>query len=382
MENKSNRQVYLDSLKGLAALGVFFGHFYCIFYALCDYKPGLSDKITRLLDAPSPISAWIDGQFMTCIFCVISGYLVNLKSAKTGKELGKKVLLRYFRFMLPLIGSNLIVFVLDFWKGFHTQEFGYLMRNSWLTCFYREPVSFRSALKETLTLGYATNGPLWMLRPLFTGSCMIMLYGLIREKTQKKVVRTGFFVTVILLAFLLRNVFLPHLLFACYLGILLNWLWSTRLSFFAHLRENKVVNAVFFLFSVAMSSGLHGIIYNFLLTKTTVPAWLAMNDYWHVFYAFLFLYPIKNLSLIQKFLTCRPLQKLGTLCFGIFVLHWPLLCSFSLQFYLKNQNRASYSVLFILNWAATTILVLLISYLYHITFEHISACALKKIKYL
>lgn len=382
MKKESNRQVYIDSLKGLAALGVFFGHFYCIFYALCDYKPGLSEKITRLLNMPSPLSAWIDGQFMTCIFCVLSGYLVNLGSVKTGKEFGTKLLKRYLRFMLPLIGSNLIIFLLDFFKQFHTQEFGYLIGNSWLTCFYRDPVSFKSAIKDTLTLGYANNGPLWMLRPLFLGSCIVMLYGLLREKTKKRAVRFLYFAVVILLAFLLRKIFLPHLLFACYLGIFLNWLWNTRITFFAHLRESRMINVCILLFSILMSSGFHMMFYNYLSVKTAVPDWLSMNDYWHVFYAVLFLYPIKNLDFLQKVLEWKSFQKLGQLSFGIFVLHWPVICSFSLQFYLKNQGRASYSVLFVINWGVTTALVLLVSYIYYIVVERYSDRMIKNIKYL
>jgi peptidoglycan/LPS O-acetylase OafA/YrhL len=133
---------YLDGMRGLAALFVFFCHyFYTCFVITYGYgygEPGMNNNILQL----PIIRLFYSGPPMVCLFFVISGYALSLKPLRLMRArswdnltntMTSSIFRRGLRLFLPTTISTFMVFLLlrfNFYEG--TREFAYdtrFMRN-------------------------------------------------------------------------------------------------------------------------------------------------------------------------------------------------------------------------------------------------------------
>lgn len=99
-----NRYEELDSMRGLAAVAVFFGHIYAIFYGTF---------ITKLLFDHGILRFMISGSESVILFFVLSGFVLSLPFySKKQPEYGKFLLKRICRIYIPYIISILFVLVI------------------------------------------------------------------------------------------------------------------------------------------------------------------------------------------------------------------------------------------------------------------------------
>ncbi|KAI8633807.1 acyltransferase family-domain-containing protein [Xylariaceae sp. FL1651] len=114
---------YLDGMRGLAALFVFFCHYFYTSFVISEgyYKlppapaPPSSSEYTSLLRLPF-VRLLYSGPSMVCVFFVISGYALSLRPlqlvhgrnrAAFARTLGSLVFRRFFRLYLPPVASTL-----------------------------------------------------------------------------------------------------------------------------------------------------------------------------------------------------------------------------------------------------------------------------------
>lgn len=132
-------------------------------------------------------------------------------------------------------------------------------------------------------------------------------------------------------------------------------------------QEKTTVLGILSMFAVW---GLHDWIYDYLEKYQSLPISLSGTGIIKVVWAVgLFLTLLDN-EIVQRFFSSKVLVGLGKISFPIFAIHWPLMCSFSGYFLCNMQLRYEYRfwvVLFL-----TSCLLIIISYLYHVTLEHLS----------
>ena len=99
-----NRYEELDSLRGLAAISVFFGHILLVFNAI---------PITNLLFEYGPLRAAVAGSEAVTLFFVLSGFVLSLPFYNNGTfNYGKYVVKRIFRIYIPYLIAILFLILL------------------------------------------------------------------------------------------------------------------------------------------------------------------------------------------------------------------------------------------------------------------------------
>lgn len=110
---------YLDGLKGLACVGVFLYHFYTTFSQQVN---GLSfDASTIDFVFDKALKPLLDGKLMVMLFSLISGWLVAHSRICDIRELIERCIIRYFRFVCPVLPVLVAIKIVYNIGAFYTQ---------------------------------------------------------------------------------------------------------------------------------------------------------------------------------------------------------------------------------------------------------------------
>ncbi len=185
---KSNRLIYLDSLKYIFCLMIFWTHFTGVFWTMCEVKPDLRAELQALFHPP--FSILVDSNLALYGFCILSGYLAAHKKIKDIRDLFKQFLVRYIRFVIPFFFINLLVFITYYTLGFPTQISSQLLHNAWVGTYYNHAPTVAELIKSSLTMSGDLNGPLWMMKYIFGGTCLIYVYNFLRQSLSDRITNT------------------------------------------------------------------------------------------------------------------------------------------------------------------------------------------------
>lgn len=178
------REKWIDSIKFFAAIGVLLCHYVESFAVAGAGIPHWLQNINRF-----PLGMIINGEFWVCVFAIFSGYLLNNKNIKSGKDLIKICINRYFRFVIPFFFANLFVYALYNIVGFTAQECGMLINNEWLSNQYANPIGITSVVKNRLLLGSELNNNFWIIRHMLLGSWLIYISNYVFNKFNNQKIR-------------------------------------------------------------------------------------------------------------------------------------------------------------------------------------------------
>ena len=181
MGTSSKRLYYLDSLKYIFCLMIFWAHLAGVFWTLCDPRPELRPELEQLFTYP--LSVLVDSSLALYGFCILSGYLASFKRT-TAQNLLPQLLARYLRFVVPFFFINLFALILYYTVGYPTAEASALLHNAWLATYYTHAPTIPELLRATFTLNGDLNGPLWMMKYILLGTCIIYLYNAAERKLQ------------------------------------------------------------------------------------------------------------------------------------------------------------------------------------------------------
>ena len=179
---------YLESLRGLAALIVVFGHFVVGFYPAL-YTANLNHVHTRSgIEIPlsvTPLNLLYNGTFSVAIFFVLSGYVLTYKFFKNANSevfLVPLTIKRYVRLLLPILFSNLLAYLLLSSSLFYNKQVSVLSLSiGWLSKFWDFTPRLWTMLWESF---YGTffahansyNNPLWTMNFEFFGSLIVFAF--------------------------------------------------------------------------------------------------------------------------------------------------------------------------------------------------------------
>jgi peptidoglycan/LPS O-acetylase OafA/YrhL len=327
--------LYLEGLRGVAALMVLFLHlqlgFYSYLYAdlaraTQHWPGGLGGSVVLIF------SAIFDGRLAVRIFWVLSAYVICLGLFRAGP--GRANLIgtaakRYFRLLGPCAVSVLVVFGLA--------RFGYLFHsalpegNYWLDPYYQIVPNLYLALKSAFWSVYFSvpqpfifNPPLWSIKGEMYGSLFCFaLFGVLGQSPRRFMA----YPLVLLVLLLLK---IPFLL--CFFVGFVLCDYDHSVSQADGLGLVRRAEKWIFQFPV-WAEGLFWLTVlggKYLLLQVGVT-----NDPANVVMSALLVYLVLRVGAVQSLLSAKPLVWLGKISFSLYLLHVPVLFSLGCWLYLK-----------------------------------------------
>lgn len=353
------REKWIDNIKFIAAI--------CVF--LCHYTESFAVEgagIPRWLQYANkfPLGMIINGEFWVCIFAILSGYLLNKKNIRNGIDLIKICVNRYFRFVIPFFFANLFVYFLYSFVGFSAHKCGMLINNEWLLKQYTNSIGLISVVKNSLMLGSGLNNNFWVIKHMLFGSWLIYASNYICYKFNNK--KMKIILAIGLLLF-------PYTFFigATYVGSLL----AELSKIFIHKRTKIVIT--YFVVMLVLMLGTQNVIAELLKIQ-----FLHINQYWEIFYAMGLLGCIRSTNrLLNKFENLC-INKFSSQSMTIYLLHWPVICSFSTWCFIELMGKSSnFSVYYWETLGITVIVLEIIVYCYEKVFIRITNAILGTITF-
>ena len=382
MGTSSKRLYYLDSLKYIFCLMIFWAHLAGVFWTLCDPRPALRPELERLFTYP--LSVLLDSSLALYGFCILSGYLASFKRTRA-QHLLPQLLARYLRFVVPFFFINLVAFILYYTVGYPTAEASALLHNAWLATYYTHAPTIPELFRATVTLDGDLNGPLWMMKYILLGTCIIYLYNAVEQKLPFRLFQFTCLAVFVYSFFHLPepNFFHVHLVL---MGLILRKLddalkaWLTQ-----HEKDGHPLLRFFFLLLVLLpialdAGGLQRVLYPFFRAHCpSIAPMFIWNAYWVMLFSFSLIVGVMNCPPLQRALEWAPLKRVAPMNFAVYLVHFPLIASLSLHLYLRLVNRISYSKVFVILTVVSFAALFLTSWLYEQSIGKLQDKIVKKI---
>lgn len=353
---------WITGLKGIACIGVMLMHFRAAFMmngATNEYE--ISKGIHILFE--QILSIWLNGNFMVCLFCTISGYLLSKSSVVSVYGFVVKIVTRYVRLALPLFGGCVLVFGLYRIGVFQNDTAGILMENDWFAGFYQKLEAKNVLLSPFYRIvlhGEDSFGmPFWMMGSLLKGSCLSLAFVYVKKGKDNKIVRIIVLIGAIvylLHALQAGSYILPAFFLGTLLGFTDDWIKG---------KMSAVCSWLFFVISLVMCAGFQDRIC-FILD---CPKWMYSSGMWRTVWSAVLFMGILCLTSVQNVLSKKMCLKLGGISFEIYILHWPVICSLSAIVFIFLYTKINTDLLVILLLVITLAVTILVSELFSRYYE-------------
>lgn len=315
---KQNKILCFEGIRALACIGVF----------LCHYKGSFfpnSEIVAKL--SKTPLNIMFTGNTFVRILFVLSGFVLSYKFISSDNidqsSITSNAVKRYFRLMPAVLVTDLAVYLLMKFGLLFNQETAVLTHSeSFLGQFNTFVPQFRQCLKEGLwgNLFAGTSafvGPMWTMMYEMYGALLVFA---VLSVLQKKGLRYIFYVVFI---GMFKNYFVYFILgmFICelYCDRKLNNLWC------ALKKHSLILTLVFF-------GSLYYIAIVYDMDTSRLKYWL---------FSLMLLLMFLSLVLsdwMNKICDIYIIKTLGRLSFAIYLVHWPIIESFSCAYYMYMEG--------------------------------------------
>lgn len=327
---QKNKYLYLEGLRGVLALIVVIHHFILLFYpdvfygtnVLSDYHN--NSKSLNLLIANTPLNIFMNGTWAVCMFMLLSGFVLCLRYYETNDAsiIRTSFFKRYFRLAIPVLGAVLIIYFLFRLNVFQSifyprAQAGFDFGKDLFT----KDISFLSALQMGLVdvplNGNNTYLPVfWTIDIEFVGVLLLFAFLLISHNTKYRV---HLFVLFILFLFYISKTYYILIMVGSLIALL-----KDKIELMGH---KKYIFIVLFL----IGWYLEGIPNLQDIAKQHTWYWYTVGLPQNVFLyfqfascAFMFV-ALLSFTKVQKFLSSKAMQFLGSISFSMYLLHLPVL---------------------------------------------------------
>ena len=364
MDKISDRLVYLNGIRGLAALLVFFHHFLLAFYSAyyTFHEPSSHLHNLEVQFGKSVFSVFANGRFCVSIFFVLSGYVLSRKYFENGKvqTLVAAAQSRFARLYLPVAFTLVLACLLMKSNAFYNIQAGHFTHSDWwlgMLWSVQDPVA---KLGHCLLWGTMFEGDasldtcLWTMSVELYGSLLVFAFLALTHQTRNRLSM----LLVVFVFFVLTN--RPQ--YSTFiLGISLNYMASVSRT------HNKFITGL--LAAILLTCGL--VLGSFPSTfefKDTIWAHapLALLDAWEwlkVSGAFFVVTAFVLSGRLQRFISLRLFRLLGYISFSFYLLHPLIIGTFSSYLFLQLHERWAYNASVSVVFAATLAVCFLCSWL-------------------
>lgn len=305
----TNRLHWLDGIKGLSCLFIFFHHFMLISFPASHYgnaKPSLLNGFDAFLPSCPFLGIIVNGNFFVHLFILISGYVIAWQTLQMEKEkVGLFSLKRYLKLLFPLAVCALVYYVPHIYNtiqmgGGIVKETHKYLRSLFIGIpFYGDSYFY---------------GPFWMLNYILLGGIFVSLIASLTWILDPK--KTLFvplaFVLALYLSLSTQNAHWASALLGCAL-CLFNTFYEVSL------KKTLLLILPAALFFGSFPSGLTPQnIFRFFIFPINPEVSAA---YWHSFAAFLFILFASNSAAAQKLFSKNAFKALGKISLWVYVFH-------------------------------------------------------------
>ena len=383
MSQSIKRYDGITALKAISCLMVFLSHWNGAFG---NWGLALLDWLFR----QSPLKIMTFGNMAVCIFLMLSGTLISLKVYRGAPgQWGRDMLKRYFRLVIPIFGTHLLVYVLSLTGLFRTGQAASLMGNDWLATYYGTPVSLWTVARCTFITSIFTGdsslyGPLWMMNYVFFGTVFSWLFAEVTAAMTLK--GRTVFLLLVFGGFLVLDSYYVCFFLGNLLAQLLIWLKKSKEK--ALMTGGLVFVRLLSAASMALFFGgiwlaLQSFVITYRLVDRGVGGALGNASFWGLLagfflcWGFLFLWELQltgkegNRPAVTAAFLMKPLIWLGERCYAVFLVHWLVICTFSCGFYCHFINRQNWFYLGI-NFFLTLALIVITSEIFYVLTEKLA----------
>ena len=321
------REKWIDTLKAGACIIVFFCHFY---YSFCQNI----DSLNKLLSI-KPLRIIINGNYAVNLFLLVSAYLicVSIYNEKNFEHIQKMAFKRYFRLMLPILFASILSFMIERVGGYHNSEAALLLNNEWLSPYFIKEQMTISQLLKSAFIGVlwqgnnVFNGSFWMLYILFFGNYLTIILAMITSTDNKR----GIFVLIFMFI-----VYADTDYYCLVLGAVLAYVKCKTMLIEKGAKSKMFTLICLVCLLLAFYLPAYGSeIVNILSKYEFLPGFSKNVAFYNGTACFLLLFSIMNLDRIKKFLeNLKLMNKISNISFSIYLVHWPIIASFSCWSYL------------------------------------------------
>ena len=353
---------YINGLKGIGALMVYFCHFvFAFYYGAYSLLPESCHTASQIEISigKSPLNLFYSGNGAVCLFLVFSGFVLCLSyfAGRDRKRLGAGAWKRYFRLMPMILAANILIYVLMRLGLYRNAETAVLTKSeAWFAGFNQFAPDFLKMLYESLIGCFLQgsndyNGVLWTIPYLFWGALVVYLAAyLVGENRLRYIVYA-----VMILVSLTTDIYFT----AVFLGFAVSDFFCTQkkgMELWKKYRALPILSFVLGLYLLSypsIGSDITGTIYGILPPAYTV--------IYHVAGAVGLLAGVLGLGSLQRFFGAKPFRFLGDVSYSLYLLHFPVIATFSCWFFLGLHESLGYHLTAGLDFLCTTALVLLLS---------------------
>lgn len=336
----SQRNHFIDGLRGLAALSVVNFHFFAAFYP--NFLPEYSRNPYRVAD--TPLAVLYNGNFAVSIFFTLSGFVLANSAAKRHMPLAINLIQRYFRLAVPVFVSTLVAYaLLRAFRG-TPSALREVVPSDWLKyAFDRDLPGFATAVRSGIfdlwSGGSMFNNVLWTMKIELIGS--ILIYATYAMQ------RIRWILACLIAILILSSVFLrfEYGCFAC--GALLREAVTTgrlpKVSPWLALCAGIVIGAAMPGYDMRVLAGL---LHAEKLSAIPAPLRLgAANQAFALIASCLILYAVLSSPKLASLLSLRPFRFLGEISFGFYLVHVPLIYSIIGRIFLQYRPSTAGNLL-------------------------------------
>jgi len=359
----------LDGLRGLAALAVVFSHFVNTFFPIATGVGAVMHSNYDFLFSSFPFTVLFGGHFAVCVFFVLSGFVLSIKYFKNPANsiLIDSALRRYSRLMIPALVSVIFAYTLMKLNLMMNNQLSEITgSNRWLNGFWDFVPTLESALKEGmwgafidgLKSGVPTyNSSLWTMHIELVGSFMVFAFLALFGNVKKR-----WIAYTILFFICWGSYYLPFLL-----GIIISDLSINKSNIIKKIPS--FVYPLFLMLSLYLGGWpttieigspyyflQHSSLESFLNTSIVLVS--------HTFGALLLVVAAIFYVDFAKLLTIKPIVFLGKNSFSLYLIHLPLIGSFSSILFLALIKRLSYTEAVVIDVIVSLVLFLALSSFY------------------
>ncbi len=368
VQQRKGKLLYLESLRGIAALVVVLSHFALAFFPATE--SGRASPLHTPFDLwfyNNPLGIILAGNFSVCLFFVMSGYVLvrPFFLAKEPDLLTSAALRRYVRLMPPAALSVMAAYLLLKLGLFTNQAMVSVTGSQWLSSLWGITPHLHDAVYQAFVGVFFTNQAtfnplLWTMTTEFLGSMLIFSAAAIFGKLPRR-----WIVYALLAVVFIRSYFLGFVL-----GLALADLFATPEgeSLRAKIRLHKPILAVAVICGLllgAFPSDNHaGTSVYRLLTRLPHFSTLSLISFWHTLGAFLVVTSILIWPEAKKLLSHPALVRLGKMSFSIYLTHLILLCTVGTEAFAILHSHFGYLLSAGVTFVVFMLVVLGVGYAY------------------
>ncbi|MDB5134935.1 MAG: Peptidoglycan/LPS O-acetylase OafA/YrhL, contains acyltransferase and SGNH-hydrolase domain [Mucilaginibacter sp.] len=364
---KAKKLTYLEGIRGLAAFMVVIHHYLLAFYPAQASGDATNTHFgsLELWYYKSPFIFLTNGQLFVFVFFILSGYVLSKKFflEKDMDYLVSASLRRFPRLYIPVAFTLIIAFILLKFSLNFNSEASNITKSLWFASLHGKSsiTHFLSCLfYRTMFIGDNTyNTVLWTISQELFGSFLVFA-ALALTRNAKN----SFIIYVLLFVLFVTAEKFEYCAFI--FGIMLNYTDSFEIKKILHKRIVIVLLLLAGLFLGGFphvyfisTPTLNGTIYSFLNYSFIIKRDALLNATG----AFLLILAVQQSTKLQHIFSSRALAFLGYISFAMYLIHVPVLQSFSSFLFIKNMTIFSYNVSFLIGFILSLVLIFFASYI-------------------